>query len=620
MAPGYRSVVVNTRRIILPVLALLLAAPVIAVGQAPAAQKSATVPPAPPPPPPPLVELRNLTVRDLRTTYIQLDSTQTVTIEATGAQPQGRSGVRRFLDHGIFQSKEDQLWDKDAWPGNAWILDARTRRVVWELRAADAVITNDGLVSFSGGVRLERGVYEVYYSALFPVSRLWEGDNDWRIRSDAKRRTDELHGPYLDDGSINAFRIALWGTGRKVTAQAAAEERDRTAPLTLAAHAGERQGAGFEVTRPVAVELYGVGERVEESWEDYGWIRDLNDQRIVWSFKTEPSRAAGGAAKNREVRDTMTLAAGRYLAYYAADDSHHPGEWDETPPHDPAGWGLSVRVVDLKDRAAIKPFEYKPVTGTPIVQFTRLGDDEFRFERFALLKPLDVHIFAVGEGSGQVLADRGWLVDSAGRAVWRMQGDNTQPAGGSSKNRVFDGTVRLDAGTYTAYFVTDDSHSAGGGWNTSAPFDGDYWGITITLADPAVKPASVVTRPADAPGPSVLARIDRVRSNAHERARFQLAADGPVRVRALGEGANNDMNDYGWIEDATGRTVWEMSYDDTEAGGGATKNRRIDAVVRLKAGEYTVHYQSDGSHALGDWNATMPDDPLNWGISVTRVR
>lgn len=593
----------------------------------PATAQSAATPV--PPPPPPLVEIRNLTVRDLRVAYFRIDSAQIVEIEATGGKPQGRSGMRRFFEHGLFQAKEDALWDKDAWGGNAWILDAKTRRSVWELRLADGASEEGGggLVTFKGTVAFEPGVYEVYYSALYPVSRHWDQERDWRVRTDREWRVEDLRGPYLDDSTYHEFRVAVWAKGQRVTALAAADERNRLMPFSFQPTPGDRQRAGFEVTRPVTVELYGVGEKAEGDWQDYGSIREVGSQRVVWSFRNDPSRAAGGAAKNREVRDTMTLAAGRYLAYYTADDSHHPGEWNETPPRDPTSWGVSVRVVDPKDRPAIKPIDYKPVTGTPIVAFTGLGDDEFRFQGFTVVKPLDIHIFAVGEGSGQVLEDRGWLVDTTGRAIWMMKGDNTQTAGGSTKNRMFDGTVHLEPGSYTAYFVTDGNHSAGGGWNSAEPFDGEYWGMTITAANSAVNPASFVTISSDAAagrrGPSVLAQIDRVRSDAHERARFHLAADAAVRIRAIGEGSSGDgrrMDDYGWIEDATGRTVWEMKYEDTEPAGGSSKNRLEDAVVRLKAGDYTVHFRTDGSHAFGGWNSTRPDDPLGWGITVTRVR
>jgi hypothetical protein len=36
----------------------------------------------------------------------------------------------------------------------------------------------------------------------------------------------------------------------------------------------------------------------------------------------------------------------------------------------------------------------------------------------------------------------------------------------------------------------------------------------------------------------------------------------------------------------------------------------------LKAGKYIVHYQTDDSHAFGDWNADPPLDQTNWGITI----
>ena len=41
-----------------------------------------------------------------------------------------------------------------------------------------------------------------------------------------------------------------------------------------------------------------------------------------------------------------------------------------------------------------------------------------------------------------------------------MRYDDTEPAGGDAKNRLVDRVVHLEAGDYTVYFVTDDSHSA----------------------------------------------------------------------------------------------------------------------------------------------------------------
>ncbi len=62
--------------------------------------------------------------------------------------------------------------------------------------------------------------------------------------------------------------------------------------------------------------------------------------------------------------------------------------------------------------------------------------------------------------------------------VWDMRQTRTEHAGGAQKNRVFDGTVTLDAGDYIAYYLTDDSH-AFGDWNAAPPVGGEYWGLTL---------------------------------------------------------------------------------------------------------------------------------------------
>ncbi|MBI4421850.1 MAG: hypothetical protein HY560_13585 [Gemmatimonadetes bacterium] len=40
--------------------------------------------------------------------------------------------------------------------------------------------------------------------------------------------------------------------------------------------------------------------------------------------------------------------------------------------------------------------------------------------------------------------------------------------------------------------------------------------------------------------------------------------------------------------------------------------------ITLPSGRYTVHFRTDRGHAFGSWNAEPPDDPLAWGITVSR--
>jgi len=66
--------------------------------------------------------------------------------------------------------------------------------------------------------------------------------------------------------------------------------------------------------------------------------------------------------------------------------------------------------------------------------------------------------------------------------------------------------------------------------------------------------------------------------------------------------------------------VWEMTMRNTHHAGGARKNRVFDGEVKLDTGRYVVHYQTDGSHAYGDWNDRRPPDPHGWGITVTMAK
>jgi hypothetical protein len=191
----------------------------------------------------------------------------------------------------------------------------------------------------------------------------------------------------------------------------------------------------------------------------------------------------------------------------------------------------------------------------------------------------------------------------------------TEDAGGASKNRMFDGVIALEQGSYIVNFTTDDSHSYRG-WNAAEPNDPEAWGIkiyTIGTSDDEkyVKPYDPEKEK------NILVQITRVRDNEHIRKEFTLDAAANLRIYALGEGDWDEMYDYAWIEDFyTGKVVWKMIHSETRRAGGDSKNRLFDGTIRLKAGKYIVHYQTDDSHAYGSWNASPPRDQANWGITI----
>jgi hypothetical protein len=197
-----------------------------------------------------------------------------------------------------------------------------------------------------------------------------------------------------------------------------------------------------------------------------------------------------------------------------------------------------------------------------------------------------------------------------------MEYDETEHAGGDQKNRMVNRVMHLDRGSYIVYFVTDGSHSFKD-WNTAPPFDPEHWGISLSAVGEGfnAKDVSSYEERADR---SALAQIIRVGNDERRREHFTLSKTSSIHIYALGEGQSGEMADYAWIEDAdTRREVWEMTYRMTEHAGGAGKNRVFNGTISLPRGEYTVFYETDGSHAFGDWNDDPPDDSASWGVTIT---
>ncbi|MGH7614219.1 MAG: hypothetical protein ACREMW_09315 [Gemmatimonadales bacterium] len=566
-----------------------------------------------------LVDIRNLTPQEHRSAAFVLPAPQALHLEATGAEPR-RDRRREFWNWG----NEDE---RTTWPAAAWIIDVRTRNVVWDLRTAETDRSREGLRRFAGTIQLPAGVYEAHYGSFAATSVTHTGNLDSFIsRSRDRRRQGEVRysGPYVDDGSYRAFAFAIRGEGRPAQKEDLdSATRAFTGSVVLALlpeNPGTSERTGFELARPTDVEVYAIGELQRNGAYDYGWIQNADTRRRVWEMEYARTAPAGGAHKNRMVRDIIRLAAGRYVAYFVSDDSHDPDQWNAVPPYDPDFWGLTLRVAAPAARAGVRAFEWEPVPARTIVSLTGMGDDELRSEGFTLRRPMDVRLYALGEGSNPdgEMDDYAWIVDaSTRRRVWAMEYGNTEGAGGADKNRLFYGSIRLEAGSYLVYYKSDGSHSAGK-WNASPPAESRYWGISVFPASGRLDPSAV--GPLERAPSSAIAQLIRIRSDKRKHTLFTLERPTTARIYAIGEAVGDEMADYGWIEDAaSGDTVWEMTYRATSPAGGAQKNRVFDGTVRLAAGRYVLHYQTDGSHAYRDWNDDPPDDPEGWGVAVLRV-
>jgi len=567
-----------------------------------------------------LVNIQDLSPQEHRSAAFALSAPQEIRITAIGAEPWPEQ----------YRTRDERDWQDDeqtTWPAAAWILDAQTRAVVWDLRSAETERASNGLRRFSGTVKLPAGIYEVHF-AFYAASGFSFGNmsgKSFNLRELVRLgRRVTVQGHYMQDSLYKKLGISIDGAGRVASADEVTSARETftsTAIVTLPAQHNTTTRKSFALTAPAQVEIYTLGEIRRDGVFDYGWIVNADTRAQVWAMTYDNSEPAGGASKNRMVHETLKLKPGRYVVYYASDDSHNPDDWNAVPPVDPEFWGITLRIKDAAARAAVRPFDYEPVpAGQTLVSLIGIGDDATRSEGFTLRRPLDLRIYALGEGSDHDMVDYAWIVDAAShKRVWTMRYKDTEHAGGAEKNRLFDGRLHLDGGSYLVYFRTDGSH-AYDDWNAAPPAEAKYWGVSVFPASGRLNPADVAPFERSSSGArDPIAQLVHMRNDEDARTTFRLGRRTLVRVYALGEGSRDELVDHGWIADSTGRVVWEMKYDTTEPAGGADKNRVFDGVLTLPAGSYELRYRSDGSHAYGDWNDDPPDDPESWGISVFRL-
>lgn len=140
----------------------------------------------------------------------------------------------------------------------------------------------------------------------------------------------------------------------------------------------------------------------------------------------------------------------------------------------------------------------------------------------------------------------------------------------------------------------------------------------VTYPEPAPRLEAMLAGERVVPAGPEVASLRGVGDDESRHVGFSVARPLTMRVHALGEGSRDEMYDYAWISNAhTHEPVWVMEYQDTRHAGGADKNREADHEVSLGAGDYVLHYTSDGSHSSHSWNATPPRHPDRWGVTLS---
>jgi len=507
-------------------------------------------------------------------------------------------------------------WQPVAYYG--WILNSETREVVW--RMGDKFIKEDfdfGKIDIDDAASLQKGTYELYFTAAYAQRN---DDQPWT--TSVKNNINYVFSTNRWDREVQQeMNISL--SGKNLTPVNFRDLiRKQTEGSIVSIQRPEHNvnaKVGFSLAAETNLKIYGIGEARRDEDFDFAWITDIDKGKRVWEMTYDNSSFAGGADKNILVDKKITLPAGNYMVTFVTDDSHAYNDWNMMPPDDPQFSGITIWA-DPADKKNVVPFK-APEQLKPVVAITKVGDDDFFTKGLTVKSAVDVRVLCLGEEeSSSNMADAGWIINAVTREmVWDFNRERTVHAGGADKNRMFDGTVHLEKGDYLIYYSSDDSHSYGQ-WNSGPPYEQDFWGITVWAKRKEDIAKLVSFDPDQYKNSSIVAEIVQVRDDEDRYKTFKLNQDTRLRIVAIGEGSNGDMDDYGWIEDtSTGRTVWEMTYRSTTHAGGANKNRMFNDIIILPKGDYKLHYQTDSSHSYRDWNASPPNDQEQYGISVFKT-
>lgn len=520
-----------------------------------------------------------------------------------------------------------------------WVVDRNTREIAWMMDPVAIERGRGTLAVVEDTVEFAPGVYDAYFTTY--------GGDPVDADEDGGGFLGQLGDFFSNDGRPWQADEARWkfvitladpdaaglATGLDSSQDEPEEHILHLENLVWAsgpAANNDRHEYQFEVTEATSVRVEALGEYVDGGWVDRPVISRLFSEDIVWSPSSTVGMWAGGSVKNRSIDTTVVLQPGLYSASYSTDRSHAYDRWTTNPPWIPVDWGLRVFAADSTGMAHIVDFDAWDRL-PQIVSFTCVGQDAYLERSFSLADSTDVLLYALGEISGSSRYDYTSLVHvfenrRGVEEVWTMTDENTVGAGGNDKNRRAEARLELAPGIYRLTYQSDRNYDCEDFYSTP-PDHPQRWGATLFALDPDFDLSTVEEidsrqlnrerlEAMQEEGQEVLIDLTRVGNGQDLRDSFNLANNGMVHIYALGELTPSSRYDYAWIENSRGQTVWEMTRENTSPAGGTGKNRVFDGDLELQRGHYTVYYESDGSHAFGDFDQESPYDPESWGITV----
>jgi len=210
-----------------------------------------------------------------------------------------------------------------------WILNAHTRKRVWEMSADKA--------QYAGGASKNlRQVETIQLPAGDYVASFATDDchspADWNAAPPCDPGKYGLTLAVPDDAEFSRVALTeLKGPGPLLAETLRVrDEQDCRAPFTL--------------TTDQTVQIRAIGEGDDSEMVDFAWIEDARTGKTVWTMEFRNTHPAGGSLKNRMVDECVPLPKGSYNLRFKTDDSHAYGDWNAAPPRDPEHYGASVYV------------------------------------------------------------------------------------------------------------------------------------------------------------------------------------------------------------------------------------------------------------------------------------
>ena len=512
-----------------------------------------------------------------------------------------------------------------------WILNNDDLSVVWKTEKAS--LERDGVIARTvDTIHVAKGSYEVFFTTVGPTAKSRRNTPFLGLRPYWTNYKSEWQMSVSLVGHPQEKAAAI----RRVDAQRKRETDENVIWATGPTGNRVRKSFLFRVSAPVRLDIYSVGEICTNGC-DLGRIENMLSSELVWQMSWGNTAPAGGQEKNRVFKGAVELEPGIYSAVYETDGGHSSEKWNANPPFDPDGWGFTLSTFEKDRIAEVDPWKLSE----PLVDLTRIGDDELKRTQFSLSEPTGLIVYVMGEiSSGGSLYDYAWIENNSSReTLWEMSRAKSQAAGGDARNRVEMAFLQLEPGSYTVYYRSDDSHSFER-WRKRQPRNPERWGVTVFPADAGsfnaasfkllelkgvtteLFPGETVEVAAEAAASTAeeIVGFHAVGNDADLSQTFELESDSKLRIVAQGELSSGGRYDYGWIEHKkTGEKVWEMTVRNSRYAGGEDRNRRFEGVITLPSGAYVAHYISDFSHAFGDFGDGQPDVPRDWGMRIFYV-